>query len=118
MSLTITTDQTDELATIQIEGEVDVSCADDLREELTLALDAAPACVAVDLSSMPYIDSTGIGVLVGFAHRATDEGVAFSLMNPQPNVLRVLSLLGVRDELNVVLVTDDDDEADAYEADE
>ena len=118
MSLTITTDQTDELATIQIEGEVDVSCADDLREELTLALDAAPACVTVDLSSMPYIDSTGIGVLVGFAHRATDEGIVFSLMNPQPNVLRVLALLGVRDELNVVLATDDDDETDAYEADE
>ena len=102
MSLTITTDQTAELARIQIEGEVDVSCAQDLREELSLALDAKPASVEVDLSAMPYIDSTGIGVLVGFAHRATDEGVDFSLLSPQANVARVLKLLGVSEELNVM----------------
>ena len=102
MSLTITTDQTPEQATIQVEGEVDVSCADDLREELNIALDASPVCVEVDLSAMPYIDSTGIGVLVGFAHRAADEGVSFSLVAPQPNVLRVLMLLGVDKDLNVV----------------
>ena len=102
MSLTITTDQTPELASIQIEGEVDVSCADDLRSELGLALDAAPESVEVDLSAMPYIDSTGIGVLVGFAHRAAEEGVAFSLVAPQANVMRVLSLLGLDKELNVV----------------
>ena len=112
MSLTITTDQTAELATIQIEGEVDVSCADDLREELTLALDDAPARIEVDLAAMPYIDSTGIGVLVGFAHRAVDEGVEFALANPQPNVARVLELLGLLGELNVVAVADEAEEAD------
>ena len=116
MSLTITTDQTAELATIQIEGEVDVSCADDLREELALTLDAAPACIEVNLSNMPYIDSTGIGVLVGFAHRANDEGVEFSLVATQANVARVLSLLGVSEELNVVPAKTEADEAE--EADE
>lgn len=118
MSLTITTDQTAELATIRIEGEVDVSCADDLREELSLALDGAPARIEVDLASMPFIDSTGIGVFVGFAHRSNDEGVEFVLVDPQPNVARVLELLGLLDELNVVAVADGDDELDAYEADE
>ena len=112
MSLTITTDQTPELASIQIEGEVDVSCADDLREELNLALDAAPERVEVDLSAMPYIDSTGIGVLVGFAHRAADEGVGFSLVAPQANVVRVLSLLGLDSELNVVPAKADTLDAD------
>ena len=102
MSLTITTDQTVDRARIQIEGEVDVSCAQDLREELSLALDAKPESVEVDLSAMPYIDSTGIGVFVGFAHRATDEGVEFSLVAPQVNVERVMKLLGVAEELNVV----------------
>lgn len=113
MSLTITTDQTVELARIQVEGEVDVSCAQDLREELVLALDAKPVRVEVDLSAMPYIDSTGIGVLVGFAHRATDEGVEFSFVAPQANVARVLKLLGVDKELNVVLGPMGADEAGA-----
>ena len=118
MSLTITTDQTPELATIQIEGEVDVSCADDLREELALALDGAPERIEVNLSAIPYIDSTGIGVLVGFAHRASDEGIEFSLTDPQPNVARVLSLLGLLDELNVVAVADGDEDLADYGTDE
>ena len=118
MSLTITTDQTAEAATIRVEGEVDVSCADDLREELSLALDGAPGHIEVDLGSMSYIDSTGIGVLVGFAHRASDEGVAFSLVDPQPNVARVLALLGLLDELNVVAVADGDSVLPVDEANE
>ena len=112
MSLTITTDLTVDFARIQIEGEVDVSCAQDLREELASALDDKPERVEVDLSAMPYIDSTGIGVLVGFAHRATDEGVDFALVAPQANVARVLSLLGVAEELNVVLASTDNEQTD------
>ena len=50
---------------------------------------------------MPYIDSTGIGVLVGAAHRAADQGTRLSVARPQRNVARVLGLLGVTDELNI-----------------
>ncbi|MEE1273809.1 MAG: STAS domain-containing protein [Olegusella sp.] len=47
------------------------------------------------------MDSTGIGVLVGAAHEASDAGVAFAVVNPQRNVARVLTLLDVADKLGV-----------------
>ena len=55
----------------------------------------------MDLSKVPYIDSTGIGVLVGAAHRAAEKNVRFEVANPQRNVKRVLGLLGVSNDLNV-----------------
>ena len=50
---------------IAVAGEVDVSNADELREAADKALATNPASLEVDLAEVPYIDSTGIGVLVG-----------------------------------------------------
>ena len=99
MSLSINTSE--DAGRVLVEGEVDVSNADELRDavDAALALDAPE--VTVDLSQVPYIDSTGIGVLVGAAHRAADAGKKLVVASPQKNVARVLGLLGVADDLNI-----------------
>lgn len=101
MQLSIETVKLGSTKQLFVSGEVDVSCADELRAAVDEALDEETKTVEVDLSSVSYIDSTGIGVLVGAAHKAADAGAVFSLCNPQRNVARVLMLLGVYDELNV-----------------
>ncbi len=101
MSLNITTQGTAEKALVSIVGEVDVSNAPELRSALDAALEAGAKSVDIDFSEVPYIDSTGIGVLVGAAHRAADQGATVSVRSPQRNVRRVLDLLGVAGELNV-----------------
>ena len=55
----------------------------------------------VDLAGVPYLDSTGIGVLVGAAHRADEAGADLAVLNPQRNVARVLDMLGVSGELGI-----------------
>ena len=57
--------------------------------------------VEADFAEVAYIDSTGIGVLVGAAHRAQESGSVLVVANPQKNVERVFSLLGVDKDLNV-----------------
>lgn len=97
MSLSVTVDN----GVVRVTGEVDVSNADELRSALSGELEAGAASVSVDLSEVPYIDSTGIGVLVGAAHHAAEKGVSFEVVRPQKNVARVLGLLGVSADLNV-----------------
>ena len=97
MSLSITIEN----SVVAVEGEVDVSNADQLRSAIDKQLDAAPSELVVDLSQVPYIDSAGIGVLVGAAHRAAEKNVRFEVARPQRNVERVLGLLGVSADLNV-----------------
>ena len=57
--------------------------------------------VEADFTEVAYIDSTGIGVLVGAAHRAQESGSVLVVANPQKNVERVFTLLGVDKDLNV-----------------
>lgn len=101
MSLLVTTSEKNGHVNVSVEGEVDVSNAAELRSALATALEGGVSTVEVDLAEVTYIDSTGIGVLVGFAHRASEVGVGHAVSNPQRNVHRVLSLLGVETELNV-----------------
>ena len=86
---------------VSVSGEVDVSNASALRDALDEQLSSGEGALAIDLADVPYIDSTGIGVLVGAAHRAKEQGRSLSVERPQRNVARVLSLLGVGADLNV-----------------
>ena len=101
MPLSITTSDKDNERVVSVAGEVDVSNAPELREALDRAFEGGATAIEVDLTEVPYIDSTGIGVLVGAAHRAHDKGVGLSVSHPQHNVARVLGLLGVGRELDV-----------------
>ncbi len=85
---------------LSVTGEVDVSCAAELRGQLTAAADEGLGAV-VDLAGVSYIDSTGIGVLVGAANAARENGRTFAVRNPQPAVRRVLDMLGVAGELGL-----------------
>ena len=103
MALTIDTTTTmDGQARIAVAGEVDVSCAHELRTAIDAALAAEGAGdVEVDLAQVPYIDSTGIGVLVGAVQKAADAGVTLRVSNVQRNVRRVLDMLGIASDLGL-----------------
>ena len=105
LSITVTNNVSSQTGAVEsvvlVDGEVDVSNADQLRTVLDGRVEDAPTELVVDLSKVPYSDSTGIGVLVGAAHRAAEKNVRFEVARPQRNVERVLGLLGVSNDLNV-----------------
>ncbi len=102
MDLSIATESKSAVTSVAVSGEVDVSNAHVLREAIDKALggDAVQA-LEVNMAQVPYIDSTGIGVLVGSAHKAHDAGVAFSVVDAQSNVVRILGMLGVDEVIDV-----------------
>ena len=101
MSLTIETMETPEATIVAVTGEVDVSNANELADVLEGLVTAGTKAIDVNMAHVPYIDSTGIGVLVGAAHKVSESGGEMTLSKPQPNVLRVLTLLGVGTEFHV-----------------
>lgn len=103
MALTIdTTTVADGKVRIAVVGEVDVSCADEMRDAISEALAVVGTKdVEVDLSQVPYIDSTGIGVLVGAVQRAADASMVVTVSNVQRNVRRVLDMLGIASDLGL-----------------
>ena len=102
MSLDITTASEEGRTLLRVAGEVDVSCASELRDAIDAQLAGGlDGELVIDLAEVPYIDSTGIGVLVGAAHRAQEAGGTLVVARPQRNVARVLGLLGVSADLNI-----------------
>ncbi len=101
MDLGISTNPTPECYTIAVAGEIDISNADSLRNAIDLALEQPTEAVVLDFAQVSYIDSTGIGVLVGAAHHAVDHGKRFACVNAQPGVMRVVQLLGVDQEIDI-----------------
>ena len=101
MELTVTLKPAVEKYVIAVAGEIDISNADKVRDAIDLALEQPCEAVCLDFSQVSYIDSTGIGVLVGASHHAAEHEKAFSVEHAQPNVLRVVQLLGVDEEINI-----------------
>ena len=85
-------DTSGETAVLRISGEVDISTAPQLRERLQ-QLDSRS--VVVDLSAMTFIDSTGLGVLVGAFKRLRESGGDLVLRAPTRATRKVLELTGL-----------------------
>ena len=85
----------DGTATVTIRGEVDVYTAPRLRDSLRrISAEDAPQ-VVLDLSAMTFIDSTGLGVIVGAVKRIREDGGTLSLRAPSRSTRKVLDITGL-----------------------
>lgn len=80
---------------VRLQGELDLATAPALVRALDTALDAKPSVLALDLSELTFLDSTGIRVLITACRRAGSQGCTFELRSPQRPVLKALRLTGV-----------------------
>jgi anti-sigma B factor antagonist len=81
---------------LAVRGELDFDGAPSLREALIEAIDENPGRrVVVDLEGVDFIDSAGLGVLVGGLKRARDAEGELALVATGRSVVRVLELTGL-----------------------
>ncbi|MCB1607698.1 MAG: STAS domain-containing protein [Xanthomonadales bacterium] len=76
---------------VKVQGEVDLSWSQKLRKSILDALGKSQK-VAVDLSQVTYIDSSGIAALVEGFQSARGKGQHFSLVSVSQPVIAVLEL--------------------------
>ena len=88
-------DSTEGTIVLRLQGELDMATAPGLARAMDTALDAKPATLALDLSDLTFLDSTGIRVLITACRRAGGQGCAFVLRSPCRPVLKALRLTGV-----------------------
>lgn len=102
MNLTVETTVEEGRAVIAVIGEVDVSNAATLRDAIDAVLaDPATKSLRISLAAVPYIDSTGIGVLVGAAHKSEDAGIPLAVFDAQNNAARIMGMLGVNQVIDL-----------------
>ena len=94
---------------IQLRGPLRMGDAvDKFRQTLDDAAGAGDNKVVLDLSEVPSIDSSGIGVLVKSMASVKQRGGALKLINPSKFAIQTLKLVGV---LNLFEVFDNEETA-------
>ena len=81
------------VVTVAITGEIDIATCQAMRD--ALATGPGPAHLEVDMSSVTFIDASGIGVLLAARQRAVDRGGSLTVLAPSRAVLRVTGVLGL-----------------------
>lgn len=81
---------------VRVAGELDLQAAGEFRRRIEAELDRAQIrTVYVDLARVTFIDSSGLGALLGRWRRIRQEGGRMVLVAPAPAVRPVLELAGI-----------------------
>jgi anti-sigma B factor antagonist len=99
--LSFRTSQSAGTTVVAVSGELDLYTAPRLREELLVALSEPLAGLIVDLSGLAFMDSTGLGLLIGAHRRATASGAALRVVCDHPVIVRILHVSGLDQVLAV-----------------
>ena len=91
----------DGLVHLVLHGEVDLSCVGTIRETVAAHMTGGAAGLVIDLGDVIFIDSTGIGCLVGCRNDAERADMSYAVINPSPRVRDILNMVGVSAHLNV-----------------
>ncbi len=86
---------------VSVAGELDLATAPELRAALDAAEAGAARAIALDLSEVTFVDSTGIAVLVEYTARSRSNGDRLRILSG-PAVDRVLDVSGTRRHLPMV----------------
>ncbi|MGH9030918.1 MAG: STAS domain-containing protein [Acidimicrobiia bacterium] len=98
----VSTDEQGDWTVLRVVGEVDVYTSPALRDELYRVIDSGTPRVALDLSGMEFIDSSGLGVFVGALKRVRERSGELELRGVQPSTRKVLDITGLVQVFTIV----------------
>jgi len=84
-----------EVPIIELEGEVDVYTAPQLKQQMINLLESGAKELVVNLTKVDYLDSTALGVLIGGLKRIREADGNMVLVCPSPRIRRVFEITGL-----------------------
>ena len=95
MDLTLGHHAQDGIEVIDVQGEIDMYTAPRLRELLIDLAVTGSYQLIVNLGQVGFLDSTGLGVLVGGLKRVRAHDGSLDLVCTQPRILKILTITGL-----------------------
>ena len=82
---------------VRVAGEIDLRTSPKLRHEFLVLLERDPGKIIVDLSSVSYVDSSGVGTIVELKRRAMKYTSDVILVGLQPRVQSLFEITRLND---------------------
>lgn len=101
MQLNVDTRTYGDLGVIVAAGEVDMATAGGIRQAITDLIGGGFKHLMLDMSEVSFIDSTGLGVIIGARKKVRHIDGTFSLVCNNPRTLRLFKITGIDQALPV-----------------
>jgi anti-sigma B factor antagonist len=92
---------------LTVTGEVDVYSAPRLREKLVELVSEGHRQIVADLEAVDFLDSTGLGVLVGGLKRLRSNDGDLRLVCTQARILKVFEITGLTSVFRIASTVDE-----------
>ena len=84
-----------DVTVVEVSGEIDVYTAPRLREKIISLVDGGNYRLIIDMERVEFLDSTGLGVLVGGLKRVRQHDGGIDLVCTQGRILRIFRITGL-----------------------
>lgn len=95
MDLSLETRQEDGHTIIEVGGEIDVYTAPKLRDKITELVGNGNYNLVIDMEKVDFLDSTGLGVLVGGLKKVRAHDGSMELICSQDRLLKIFRITGL-----------------------
>ena len=95
MDLTLSTREVDGTTFVAVGGEIDVYTAPKLRDKITELVGDGVFNIVIDMESVEFLDSTGLGVLVGGLKKVRAHDGSLELICTQDRLLKIFRITGL-----------------------
>ena len=80
---------------VDLSGEIDVYTSPKVKDATTELIDQGHYNLVINLEKVRYIDSTGLGVLIGSLKRVREHGGAVTLVCTNPQIKKIFDITGL-----------------------
>ncbi len=95
MNLKVDVERKDGIAVVKVEGEIDLYTSSHFRNELHKLIDEGYNKLIISLDNVGYIDSTGLGILIGTLKRLKEVGGKLTVVCSSPQIKKVFTITGL-----------------------
>lgn len=105
--LNVTSRDMGEWRVLRLSGQLDVATAPQFRQELQEAQYGGAIHVVLDLEALEFLDSFGLGVIIGGVKRARLQGTRFAVAAAPDPIRRIFEMTGVDAALGLAASVDE-----------
>jgi anti-sigma B factor antagonist len=107
MTIEIETTTRGAAVVLGVRGEIDISTVPQLLQALAEQERQARQALVLDLTAVSFLDSSGLGALVGVQKEVAAAGGRLTVVCSDPKVLRIFSITRLTEVIDIVPTVDD-----------
>jgi anti-sigma B factor antagonist len=108
MDLSFEISKKDNHIVMAVTGEIDLYSVKQLKESVTQVIEQErEARIIMDLNNVKYIDSTGLGILIGIKRRCAEKAGELSLVFDSERIANLFNITGLHNVFAIYKTLDE-----------